>query len=272
MIRKIMAKFAELRGLKAEMIAREGALRREIANLHQLLNDYKSSQDVSSDAIEAFHAWRAATPIPEEPLVTICVATWDRPDLLVNRCLASILNQTYQKLQIIVVGDCSPTSTEEAMAEVRDSRVTFINLPRRGNYPATPDLRWLVAGSVPSNHALRAAQGDYITHLDDDDEYTSDRVEKLVGVARSTRADLVWHPFWIHRPDRAPSTVNAFDFRYGQVTTGSVFYRSWFKNIPWDLSACDLREPGDWNRFRKFLYLRPRLHRYPDALLHHFRR
>ena len=57
------------------------------------------------------------------------------------------------------------------MAKIKDPRVRFHNLRRRGKYPANAMRRWMVAGTGAANQALRSARGDYITHLDDDDEF-----------------------------------------------------------------------------------------------------
>jgi glycosyltransferase involved in cell wall biosynthesis len=268
---RLAGKIAELRGLRAEMLTLNGGLNREIDNLHGLLNDFKSSIDVSEVMTESFHCWREETKIPDDPLVTVCVATYNRPKLLVGRCLPSLLNQTYRKIEVIIVGDASSEETVNTLSSIKDSRVTFVNLSQRGIYPELPQLQWLVAGTAPANMALMLANGDYITHLDDDDEHLPTRIEQLVQTCKEQDADFLWHPFWIHRKDRAPTLVNADHFRFGHVTTGSVFYRSWFKCIPWSLTAANLREPGDWNRFRKILYLRPKLYRHPVPLLNHYR-
>lgn len=57
----------------------------------------------------------------------------------------------------------------------------------------------------------------------------------------------------------------------GQVTTSSIFYHSWFRQIPWDIQAYRHREPGDWNRLRKMAYLGVKAGRFPDPLLWHYK-
>ncbi len=63
----------------------------------------------------------------------------------------------------------------------------------------------------------------------------------------------------------------AEEFASSQVTTSSVFYHRWFARIGWDINAYRLKEPGDWNRFRKFRYLGVRHARYPEPMLFHYR-
>src|SRR5262249_53275659 len=156
--------------------------------------------------------------------------------------------------------------TPEAVGKIDDSRVRFINLPERGTYPEDPMLRWMVAGTAPVNTALSLARGQFVTHLDDDDRYAPDRLEKLVAFAVSHRCDFVWHPFWVEDGLGRWTLHEAPQFDRGNVTTSSVFYRSWFTQIPWDINAHQLREPGDWNRFRRIKYIGPVMERYPEPL------
>ena len=201
----------------------------------------------------------------------MCIATYNRGELLLERSLKSILNQDYSNLQIVVVGDCCTDDTAERMAALADQRVEFINLPERGRYPDEPRLRWMVAGTVAVNHALSLARGEFITHLDDDDEQPRDRIRKLVAFIREKRADIVWHPFKYERIPDEWHINHAPKFAVNQVTTSSAFYHRWFKSIPWDIGAWRYLEPGDWNRFRKFRYLGVHAERHPDVLLSHYR-
>jgi glycosyltransferase involved in cell wall biosynthesis len=205
------------------------------------------------------------------PLVSICIATYNRADLLRKRSLRSVLAQTYPNIEIIVVGDACTDHTAEVMAEVAEPRLKFVNLQKRGEYPEDPFLRWMVAGSAAMNHALSIAQGDFITHLDDDDEHAPERVELLLEYTRRTRAEIVYHPF---RYEVAPDEwrINkASSFRFKKVTTSSIFYHRALRHIPWDLHAYRYREPGDWNRLRKFKFLGAHKLRHPGVFLSHYR-
>jgi glycosyltransferase involved in cell wall biosynthesis len=238
--------------------------------------DLRSARDIGILAPVRFAfdrarpAYRKAYERPQ-PLVSICITTFNRGRLLVERSVASSIAQTYPNIQIIVVGDCCTDDTEQLMANVTDPRVTFLNLPERGKYPEDPELRWMVAGCVPFNHALTMAKGDFITHLDDDDEYTPDRIEKLVRFAQESRADIVFHPFTFETAEGEWIVNEAERFAYGLATTSSVFYHRWFRSIEGDLKAYRYREPGDWCRFRKMRYLRARILRHPDVMLRHYK-
>lgn len=206
-----------------------------------------------------------------DPLVSVCVATYNRAELLTSRSLPSLLSQTYRNLQIVVVGDGCTDETAARIASLTDSRILFVNLPKRGDYPDDAHLRWMVAGTAPLNHALSLAKGDFITHLDDDDEHAVDRVETLLRFIQDTRADLVFHPFEVETLSGEWLLNQAGAFDLGQVTTSSVLYHSWLRQIGWDPLAYRYGEPGDWNRFRKLKYLGARAERHDGALLKHYR-
>jgi len=221
--------------------------------------------------VEEFQEWKARNPIPDRPFVSVCIPTYNRSKLLTERSIPSVLRQTYNHLELIVVGDGCTDETEESVARIEDPRLRFVNLPTRGVYPSDPLRRWMVAGTPAVNRALELAQGDYITHLDDDDEYLPERLKKLVEFATSQACDFVWHPFWWEDESGNWILSECPEMVYAQVTTSSVFYRAWFKKIEWDANAHLLGEPGDWNRFRRIKYLNPVARRFPEPLLRHYR-
>ena len=246
-------------------------VRHLIAHQADQLDLLKSSLEVDPTLIDEFQRWKAAHPLSDRPLVSVCIATYNRAQLLVERCLPSVLGQSYPHLEVIVVGDGCTDETAERVAALRDPRLRFLNLERRGDYPADSLRRWMVAGTPAVNKALARVRGELITHLDDDDEYLSERLEKLVAFIRDEDCDLVWHPFWYEDPDGRWLLNEAGAFAFSRVTTSSVLYRSWFKKIPWDPAAHRLMEPGDWNRFRRLRYVGSVCRRFPEPLVRHYR-
>lgn len=206
-----------------------------------------------------------------DPLVTICIGTYNRGEILTSRGLPSVLAQTYENIEVIVVGDCCTDDTSERINALGDKRVSFVNLESRGDYPAEERLRWLVAGTKPINFSLESAKGDFITHLDDDDRFPLDRIEKMVRFAQKNKADFIWHPFYKEKDNGKWRLVKAKEFSSGNVTTSSVFYHNWLKCIPWDPDAWRFYEAGDWNRFRKFKYIGVDALFFPEPMLYHYR-
>lgn len=100
-------------------------------------------------------------------LVTVYIATHNRPDML-RRAVNSVYAQSYKSIEIIVVDDGSTPSAENELKEdIAEGRLTFIrNEQPRGACHAR-------------NRAVKAATGEFITGLDDDDEFLPHRVETL---------------------------------------------------------------------------------------------
>ena len=243
------------------------------ARYHHLYNQLdllKSSLEIPNEWFDEFRHWKQTHPLPKHPLVSVCVATWNRSQLLTERSIPSLLAQTYKQIEIVVVGDCCTDDTERRLASMNDSRIRFVNRSKRGAYPVEASRRWQVAGSVPMNDALSYCRGDFVTHLDDDDEHDPTRIEKLLAFATENDLDLIWHPFWYEPKPGQWDLCPANDLRLTQVTTSSILYRSWLSRILWDPRSHLLDEPGDWNRIRKMKYLGVKSGRYPDPLLRHF--
>lgn len=202
----------------------------------------------------------------QQPLVSICIPTYNRADTLLNCSLKSAVQQTYTNLEIIVVGDCCTDHTADVIREFNDPRIKFENRASRGEYPEETYQRWLVAGSIPTNRALELATGHFITHLDDDDEFSQDRIERLVNFARETRADLIYHPFYYLINSEQWVLNDAEPLMCAKITTSSMFYHHWLKCIPWDPKSYLLNEPGDWNKVRRMVELGIKTARYPETL------
>ena len=103
-------------------------------------------------------------------LVTVYITTFNRVNLL-KRSLDSVFKQTYKNIEIIIVDDCSTDGTQEFIKEIsqQDKRIKFFLKEKNG-------------GACESrNIAIQNARGEYITGLDDDDYFLSNRIENFVN-------------------------------------------------------------------------------------------
>lgn len=269
----------------AQVVAHLSQLQEQVnwlADLDRQIRVERNRVDHALGAIEGvreqiarFHAARATSDYQAaftcaSPLVSVCIATVNRAELLVERAVRSVCDQTYRHLQIIVVGDHTLDDTESRLAALGDDRIQFVNLAERGPYPPPGNDRWYVAGTMAMNKALSLCEGLFVTHLDDDDAMEADRVEVLLATAREHRADFLWHAVWSEALDGTWLQVGNGRLEGGQVTTGSIFYHRYLASIGWDVHAYRLDEPGDWNRIRKIKLLRPRMHFVDRPLLRHY--
>lgn len=97
-----------------------------------------------------------------------------------ERCLNSLLNQSYKNIEIIVVNDGSPGNVAELMKSYENnSRIRFVN--KQENHGL---LRARVIGAG-------YAQGDYIAFVDSDDYVSFDYYRELITKAKETEAEIV---------------------------------------------------------------------------------
>jgi glycosyltransferase involved in cell wall biosynthesis len=128
----------------------------------------------------------------QSPLVTVCVPTYNRGPLLIERAVTSVLSQTYTNLELMIVGDHCTDNTAELLAGISDPRLRFYNLPsRRREYRQTVENHWFVGGATPANKAMELARGQWIARVDDDDTWSPDHIEKLLRFAQKGDFEFV---------------------------------------------------------------------------------
>jgi glycosyltransferase involved in cell wall biosynthesis len=106
------------------------------------------------------------------PKVSVIIPTCNRAQFL-RAAVESVLNQTFQDFEIIVVDDASSDETPQAARSFADGRVRYLRQePKKGQGAAR-------------NAGIRAARGEYIALLDDDDEWLPTKLRKQVALLRA---------------------------------------------------------------------------------------
>ncbi len=189
------------------------------------------------------------------PLVTVRIATYQNSKILVERTLPSILNQTYQNFEVVIVGDGITSDqaeiVEKWIAERKDERIRFYNLPERGKYPKNPRKRWWVAGTTPSNKGLDMARGEWIAPLDDDDEFTPGHIEEMLKFALENGLEVVYGKIMMEFADGTWIERGSEPFRVGHVCHLGVMYHKRLGFLRYDIQSYKYGEPGDWNIWRR---------------------
>lgn len=103
----------------------------------------------------------------EEKLVSVYINVYNREDYILET-LRSVVSQTYQNLQIIVVDDCSDDGTAANVRSLADERIELYQLKENQH----------VVGAL--NEGLKHVRGDYAAHVDSDDLWAPDKIEKQV--------------------------------------------------------------------------------------------
>lgn len=107
-------------------------------------------------------------------MVTVIMPTYKRAKYI-ERAIKSVLAQTYQDFELIIVDDNNPNTKEREELEqvmskyLQNPKIKFIQHEKNKN------------GAVARNTAISMAKGEYISFLDDDDFYLKERLEVLVN-------------------------------------------------------------------------------------------
>lgn len=115
-----------------------------------------------------------------KPLITVIVPVY-KVEAYVERAILSLINQTYEHLQIILVDDGSPDNCGKICDEYakRDKRILVIHKENGG----LSDAR---------NAGLEKAEGEYIAFLDSDDYVAPFFLEILLEELLSTESDVAF--------------------------------------------------------------------------------
>jgi glycosyltransferase involved in cell wall biosynthesis len=107
------------------------------------------------------------------PTVSVIIPTCNRAEML-RRAITSVLAQTWKDFEVIVVSDGSTDHTEKAVEAFNDSRISFLkHETSRG-------------ASAARNTGMRLAKGKYIAFLDDDDEWTINKLEVQMPIIENS--------------------------------------------------------------------------------------
>lgn len=113
------------------------------------------------------------------PKVSIVVPVYN-VEAYLNRCVSSIVNQTYSNLEILLIDDGSPDRCPEMCDEwaEKDARIRVIHKKNAGL-------------GMARNTGIDHAVGEYICFFDSDDYVEQNTIELAVELAQKERADLV---------------------------------------------------------------------------------
>ncbi len=138
-------------------------------------------------------------------LITVVIPIYNVEKYL-ERCIKSIIKQTYKNIEILLVNDGSPDNSKKIMEEYKkkDKRIKCIYKENGG----LSDTR---------NYSLNIANGKYICFIDGDDYIENTFVEKLYNKIIEDKSDLAWCNFNLVNDDGKYDEIiindkNIYDF------------------------------------------------------------
>lgn len=159
----------------------------------------------------------------EQPLISVVIPAYNVASYL-PRCLDSLIRQTYERLEIIVVNDGS-TDTTEAVIQQYQKDHSQIHLVSQKN-----------AGvSAARNAGLHTATGEYLLFIDADDYVSDNYVQYLYDLLQKYDADISTCRTWQFfegdspKPDTSPENIRTYS---GVGALEKVLYRDGIQAVP----------------------------------------
>ena len=106
------------------------------------------------------------------PKVSVVIPTYNRARFL-RGAVRSVLEQTFQDFEIVIVDDASSDDTREVVASLEDPRIRYVRLEQNRRIAAA------------RNTGVSSSTGEYIAFLDDDDEWRPGKLEQQVRILDS---------------------------------------------------------------------------------------
>ena len=117
------------------------------------------------------------------PFISIVIPTYNRADLI-PIAIQSVLDQTYQNWELIIVDNFSDDDTKEVVESFADHRISMLQLPRTGSVAAS------------RNFGVLHSKGEWIAFLDSDDWWFPEKLS-MVFKAIQSQPDLIYHDLQI---------------------------------------------------------------------------
>ncbi len=138
------------------------------------------------------------------PEVSVVIPTYNRVQFI-ERCVCSVLQQTYRDLEVIVVDDGSNDGTDIRLNNLKrnDSRLHFLRHDKNRGAQAA------------RNTGIHAARGKYIAFLDSDNEWMPDKLERQLPLFENNNSQIgvVYSGFTWQYSDGRPSREQMACFR-----------------------------------------------------------
>lgn len=124
-----------------------------------------------------------------KPLVSIIVPIYNG-ELYIQKCLDSILVQTYKNIEVVIINDGSTDGSINYLEKYSDERIRYFNIENQGV-------------SVARNYGIDKSNGEYLLFIDVDDYVNEDIVEKLVNLVENDTTFVFCDNFevWTDRTD-----------------------------------------------------------------------
>lgn len=122
----------------------------------------------------------------ENPMVSVVMPAYNA-ERFIEEAIRSVMGQTFQNWELIVLDDCSSDSTTAVIEKLmrEDDRISLVYNEQN------------IGVAKTRNHGLDLCKGSYIALLDSDDIWHPEKLEKQLDLAKTTGADIIYCSYGI---------------------------------------------------------------------------
>lgn len=174
--------------------------------------------------------------------------------------IESILNQTYNNWELIIVDDCSTDNSHEIIKEfaIKDNRIRYLKNEKNSG------------AAVSRNRALREAKGKWIAFLDSDDLWAKDKLEKQIKFMKDHNYKFTYTDYriqlngkWLPYIYTGPKKINERKIKdYCYFSTITVMYDREYVGL---IQIEPIRKNNDYAMWLKVIKKTP-CYRFPKCL------
>lgn len=146
-------------------------------------------------------------------MISVIIPAYNR-EKTIEDSIRSVLDQTYEDIEIIIVDDASTDRTEEIVKGINDKRIVYYKLFENGG------------ACVARNMGIDLARGEYIAFQDSDDKWLPHKLESQLKVINQKAADVIFCSMRRHKNNKEetiPSKSLSSGFiSYNKFLEGSI--------------------------------------------------
>lgn len=142
---------------------------------------------------------------PNKPLISVVMPAYNH-QAFVAEAIRSVLTQTLQDIELIIINDGSTDDTEKVILEFADSRIRYFTQSNQGAHHAL-------------NRGISLAQGEYLAIINSDDVFITNRLEILLNTLQDSNLDFVI------------SDINLINEHSEIITDSSHWWLTWYEDL-----------------------------------------
>ena len=191
-------------------------------------------------------------------LVSIIMPSYNTGGYIKNS-IESVLAQTYENWELIIVDDCSTDDTDNIVGQFSDKRIRYLKNKKNSG------------AAISRNYALREAKGRWIAFLDSDDLWLPEKLEKQIAFMENNGYSFSYTDYKIrwNGKNEDPRVYTGHDvvnrkrmYRYCYFSTITVMYD---RNVVGLIQIADIKKNNDYAMWLQIIE-KTNCYRFPECL------